>query len=90
MEKIILTEKAGIALAFLQGQDEPVTGETVAVATSLNPQGIHGVLNALYKKGLVAKGDPVTMERANKAGLIEQRSYVTYFVTPAGADFVAE
>lgn len=90
MEKIVLTEKAAIALAYLQGQAEPATGESIANATGLNGQGIHGVLNSLVKKGLVAKGDPVTMSRTNKAGLIEERPYVTYFVTPAGADFVAE
>lgn len=90
MEQIVLTEKAGIALAFLQGQDEPVTGALIADATGLNPQGIHGVLNSLVKKGLIAKGDAVTMSVTNKAGLVEERAYVTYFVTPAGADFVAE
>lgn len=90
MEQIVLTEKAGIALAFLQGQDEPVTGAQIADATGLNPQGIHGVLNSLVKKGLIAKGDSVTMSVTNKAGLVEERAYVTYFVTPAGADFVAE
>lgn len=90
MEQIVLTEKAGIALAFLQGQDEPVTGAQIADATGLNPQGIHGVLNSLVKKALVAKGDAVTMSVTNKAGLVEERAYVTYFVTPAGADFVAE
>lgn len=90
MEQIVLTEKAGIALAFLQGQDEPVTGAQIADATGLNPQGIHGVLNSLVKKGLIAKGDAVTMSVTNKAGLVEERAYVTYFVTPAGADFVAE
>ena len=36
------------------------------------------------KRGLVAKGDKVTLERTNKAGLVEQRQYVTYFVTEAG------
>lgn len=90
MEKIILTEKAGIALAFLQGQADPVTGEAIATATGLNAQGVHGVLNSLVKKLLVAKGDPVTLSRTNKAGLVEERPYVTYFVTAAGADFVAE
>jgi DNA-binding MarR family transcriptional regulator len=90
MEQIVLTEKAASALAFLQGLAEPVTGEAIANATGLNPQGIHGVLNSLVKKGLVAKGEPVTMSRTNKAGLVEERPYVTYFVTPAGADFIAE
>lgn len=90
MDKIVLTEKALIALTFLQGADEPLTGAAIADATGLNPQGIHGVLNSLFKKGLIAKGEPVTMSVTNKAGLVEERAYVTYFVTPAGADFVAE
>jgi len=90
MEQIVLTEKAGIALEFLQGQTDPLTGAAIAEATNLNPQGIHGVLNSLFKKGLVAKGEPVTMSVVNKAGLAEERAYVTYFVTPAGAEFVAE
>lgn len=90
MEQIVLTEKAGIALEYLQSQSEPVTGANIAEATGLNPQGIHGVLNSLFKKGLVSKGDPVTMSVVNKAGLTEERPYVTYLVTSAGAEFVAE
>ena len=74
MEQIVLTEKAGIALAFLQGQDEPVTGAQIADATGLNPQGIHGVLNSLVKKGLIAKGDSVTMSVTNKAGTCRRKS----------------
>lgn len=90
MEQIVLTEKAAIALEFLQGQSEPITGAQIADATGLNPQGVHGVLNSLVKKGLIAKADPVTMSVVNKAGLTEERAYVTYVVTPAGAEFVAE
>lgn len=90
MEKIVLTEKAGIALEYLQGLTAPATGAQIAEATGLNPQGIHGVLNSLFKKELVSKADPVTMAVVNKAGLTEERAYVTYIVTPAGADFVAE
>lgn len=90
MEQIVLTEKAAIALEFLQNQEDLVTGAQIAEATGLNPQGIHGVLNSLVKKGLIAKGEAVTMSVVNKAGLTEERAYVTYQVTPAGAEFVAE
>jgi DNA-binding MarR family transcriptional regulator len=90
MEAIVLTEKAATALTFLQGQSGPITGAQVADATGLNPQGVHGVLNSLVKKGLIAKGDAVTMSVINREGQSEDRSYVTYIVTPAGADFVAE
>lgn len=89
MELIKLTPKAAIALDFLRGADAPLTGADIAAGTDLNPQGIHGVLNSLVKKGFVAKGDPITLEVANKAGLMEERSYVTYFVTEAGVDYVA-
>lgn len=90
MDKIVLTEKALIALTFLQGADGALPGSDIADATGLNPQGIHGVLNSLVKKGLVAKGEPVIRAFTNKAGLTEDKPYVTYYVTEAGADFVAE
>ena len=89
-KEIKLTEKAGIVLEFLQGNNEPLTGAAIAEATGLNPQGIHGVINSLVKNKLVAKGDKVTMAVTNKAGLTEERAYVTYAVTPAGADFAIE
>ena len=79
-----LTEKAALVLSFLRGIDGAMTGADIAAETGINPQGIHGVLNALVKRGLVAKGDSVVLERTNKAGLVEQRPYVTYFVTEAG------
>lgn len=87
-EQITLTEKSAVALEFLQGQPEALTGAAIAEATGLNPRGIHGVLNSLVKKELVEKGDSVTQAVVNKAGLTEERAYVTYRVTPAGADFV--
>lgn len=90
MDKIILTEKAAIALSFLQGADGALPGADIAEATGLNPQGIHGVLNSLVRRGLVAKGDKVVRPFTNKAGLTEDKEYVTYYVTEAGADFVAE
>lgn len=89
-EAIVLTEKTALALEFLQGQSGAVTGASVADGTGLNPQGIHGVLNSLVKKGLIAKGDPVTMSVVNKDGVTEDRPYVTYLVTPAGAEFRPE
>jgi DNA-binding MarR family transcriptional regulator len=90
MEAIVLTEKAATALSFLQGQSSAITGAAVADATGLNPQGVHGVLNSLVKKGLIGKADPITLSVINRDGVAEDRSYVTYVVTPAGAEFVAE
>jgi predicted ArsR family transcriptional regulator len=55
MEAIVLTEKAATALSFLQGQSSAITGAAVADATGLNPQGVHGVLNSLVKKGLTSQ-----------------------------------
>lgn len=90
MEKITLTPNGASALQYLQGMDSPVTGAQIAEATGLNKQGIHGVLNSLVKKGLVAKADAVTQSVINKAGLAEERAYVTYVVTDLGSSFVAE
>lgn len=86
MEIRPLTEKARLVLDFLKGVDGAMTGADIAAETGLNPQGIHGVLNSLVKRGYVAKGDPAIIEVINKDGLAEQRSYVTYFVTDAGHD----
>lgn len=84
MEFKPLTEKAVVALDYLRAQDGAMTGADIAAATGLNPQGIHGVLQSLVKRGFVAKGDSAVLEVINKDGLVEQRSYVTYFVTDAG------
>ncbi len=85
--EIVLTEKAGIVLEYLQTQDSPLTGGAIAKATDLNPKGIHGVLNSLVKNLLVEKGERVTMKVVNAEGLEEQRSYVTYSLTTDGASF---
>lgn len=90
MKKIELTEKAALALEFLQGAEGNLTGAQIAEATGLNPRGVHGVLNSLVKHGLIDKGDKVAMSVVNKDGLTEERLYVTYFVTEAGASFIAE
>lgn len=91
MEKEIKVSENGlVVLTFLQGQDEPLTGAAIAEATGLNAKGIHGVLNALVKNGLVAKGDKVTMAVVNKEGNKEEREYVTYFVTDLGAQYTAK
>lgn len=88
--KVELTEKSAIVLEYLQGQEAPLTGKAIAEATDLNPRGIHGVLNSLVKKDLVEKADKVTMKVVNNKGLKEERSYVTYIVTPLGSEFQAE
>lgn len=90
METIKLTEKEALALRFLQVQEEPVPGSIIAENTGLNPKGISGVMNSLFKKQLVAKGDNVTMSVADAKGNMVERSYVTYFVTEDGQSFVEQ
>jgi DNA-binding MarR family transcriptional regulator len=89
-DTIKVTENGAIALTFLQSAERPMTGSEIAEATGLNSTGVHGVLNALVKNGLVAKGEPVTQSVVNRKGLTEERSYVTYFVTELGSEYVAE
>ncbi len=90
MEKITLNPNQTLAFEFLQGQDSPVTGRTIADATGLNPQGVHGILNSLVKKGLVEKAASVTQSVIGKDGLMAERAYVTYVLTAAGLEFVQE
>jgi DNA-binding MarR family transcriptional regulator len=89
-DKITLNPNQTLAFEYLQGQDTPVTGRVIAEATGLNPQGIHGVLNSLVKKGLVEKAEPVIMRFVDKNGLESDHSYVTYRLTAAGVEFVQE
>lgn len=91
MEKVIRpSEKGAIVIEFLQGAEGALTGAEIAEATGLNPQGIHGVLNGLVKNGFVEKGDKVTLTVQNKQGLNEERAYVTYLLTEAGAEYIVE
>lgn len=90
MNEIRPTEKGALVLNHLRGADKPLTGAEIALATDLNPQGIHGVLNGLFKRGWVSKEDPVSLTVLNKEGVEEEREYVTYAITPAGADIIID
>ncbi len=90
VDTIKVTDNGAIALTFLQSADRPMTGSEIAQATGLNSTGIHGVLNALVKSLLVAKGESVTQSVVNRKGLTEERLYVTYFVTDLGSEYTAE
>lgn len=89
-KKVELTEKTAAALAYLQENDrgdDGYFGSEIAAATALNPQGIHGVMNSLVKKGLVAKGSKEAAFQS-KDGTKGTKAYTTYFLTDAGRDFV--
>lgn len=91
MEKVYkATEKGKLVLSHLAGADRPLTGAEIAELTGLNPKGIHGVLNGLVKGGAVSKEDKVTLPVINKDGEEEEREYVTYAITPFGAEIDLE
>lgn len=86
-KEIRLSDNAKIVLGFLQQQESPLAGIQIAEAVGIPSRSIQGLLNGLFRNGLVDKGDKVTMEVVGKDGLRQERAYVTYFVTPTGADF---
>lgn len=88
---VVLTEKTAIALGFLQQNEGRYLGAEVAAATGLDAKGIHGVLGALYKKGLVDKADhEVEAKVVAKDGTEKMvtKTLKVYFLTEAGRDFV--
>ena len=89
-KKNLPTEKGAAVLNHLKNADGALTGAEIAAATDLNPQGIHGVLNGLFRKGWVSKEDPVTIAVLNKDGVEEDREYVTYAITAAGAEVIVD
>jgi len=79
-----LSEKAKIALEFLQSQEEYLTGDIIADAIGVNRVAIHGVLQSLVQRHFVKKGDKVKVMTINNKGLKQEKEYVTYFVTDLG------
>lgn len=92
-QNIVLTDKSKVVLGFLQSNAGGYFGDEIAEATSLNPRGIHGVLNSLVKNGLVGK-EKATRERVrtDKEGnekTVEVEATV-YSLTDAGTVFVID
>ena len=85
-----LSEKAIIALEFLQSQEEYLTGDIIADAIGVNGVAIHGVLQSLVQRQLVKKGDKVKVMTINSKGLKQEKEYVTYFVTDLGFEYEIE
>jgi|GEM_PF-1915048 hypothetical protein len=82
------TEKQIIVLSFLQSNEGAYFGDEIAEASDeLNPKGIHGVMNGLYKRGLVGKDKtPRTVTRTNRDGEpVEKETEATaYSLTDEG------
>ena len=89
-QKRKLSEKATIALEFLQSQEEFLTGDIIAEAIGIHRTGIHGILNSLVQRELVKKGKKVKVMTVNKRGLKEEKEYVTYLVTDLGFEYEIE
>lgn len=90
---INLTEKSAMVLGFLQANPGGYFGDEIAAETELNPRGIHGVLNSLFKHGLVQKEKAnrevtVTDKEGNEKTV--EKELTVYSLTDAGAAFVIE
>lgn len=92
-ERINLTEKSAMVLAFLQGNPGGYFGDQIADATDLNPRGIHGVLNSLVKHGLIEKEkalrEVAAVDKDGNEKTVE-KEYTVYSLTDAGTAFVIE
>jgi len=84
------SERALIALEFLQSQEEYLTGDMIAEAIGVNSTGIHGVLQSLVQRDYVKKGDKVKVMTLNNKGLKQEKEYVTYLVTDLGFEYEIE
>lgn len=85
-----LTEKTAMALGFLQENEGEFFGFQIAEALDLNPRGIHGVMNSLFKKELVDKVERETeVEVEDKEGNVKTvtKTYKAYYLTQAGIDY---
>jgi hypothetical protein len=80
-----LTENTLAALRFLQGHDQEWVGADLADGSGI--KGIHPVMNALVKRGLVTKGSVVRPFTNKKTGITADKEYVTYALTAAGRSF---
>lgn len=88
-----LTPKSQAVVAFLQDNPGAHFGDEIAAGTGLNPKGIHGVMNALVKKELVAKEKAVREVITTDADGNEvagEKEYTVYSLTEAGLAYSAE
>jgi predicted ArsR family transcriptional regulator len=85
MKPIRLTPKTARVLEFLQENDGQYFGDEIAAAVDLNPRGIHGVLNSLFKNGLVDKAEAERTISVDGEDVV--RAYKVYSLTEAGEDF---
>jgi len=87
----VLTPKSQVVVSFLQENPGAHFGDEIAAATGLNPKGIHGVMNALWKKQLVAKErivrEVITTD-AEGNEKVSEKEYTAYSLTEAGSDYV--
>lgn len=92
-KEIKLTEKATMALSFLQANEGGYFGDQIAEATGLNARGIHGVLNSLFKYELVEKErvnrEATVVDKDGNEKVVEKEATL-YTLTEAGAEFVIE
>lgn len=81
-----LGEKGRIVIGFLQANEGGHFGDEIAAATDLNARGIHGVMNGLFKRGLVSK-DKAPRTVVDKEGNEVEKEYTVYSLTDAGVAF---
>lgn len=90
-KEITITEKGMTILAWMQEHDngeEGYFGADIAEAVGFNKQGIHGVMNALVKAGMVQKAtkDAAFESKDGKKGV---KPYTVYSLTEAGRAYRA-
>jgi hypothetical protein len=88
-----LTDKSLAVVTFLQDNPGAHFGDEIAAGTDLNPKGIHGVMNALWKRGFVAKEkavrEVITVD-ADGNEVAGEKEYTVYSLTPEGIAYSAE
>lgn len=88
-----LTPKSQAVIAFLQDNPGAHFGDEIAAGTSLNPKGIHGVMNALWKREFVAKEKAVrevVTTDAEGNEVTSEKEYTVYSLTEKGLAYSAE
>lgn len=80
-----LTDNSIAALSFMQDNDSEWVGADLGDAA--NVKGIHPVMNALVKRGLIVKGSTIRPFTNKKTGVTLNKEYVTYALTDAGRSY---